>query len=231
MDFISEHELPEAWRDQKPTDPVTSLAIDAFEGAVAARFENGKLKIRGYFVPTSNFWIEKAGELLRSRNAEPPVDSSVKKNLHLKPSQVDQVGVNVEELPERTIETEVRREEQPASTLTIPPDKQSPTELKPEHSYPPTQRLAAATADGPHCHALGEKCRYSTCKEKGACLTQATRGYKAWDTRIQCEIRRAAENGEIITTQEARRRSGARKRRYRSHMAVDGERQTIRRRT
>ena len=57
MDFISEHELPEAWRDRKASDPVSRVAVDAFEVVLAARFENGMFKVRGYFVPGSNFWI------------------------------------------------------------------------------------------------------------------------------------------------------------------------------
>jgi hypothetical protein len=90
MDFLSEYELPETWRAHDDTDPGSRVAVDGLEIALAARFENGKVKIRGYFVPGPNFWIGRADELLRSRRAEPLVDSSFKKNLHATPSEVDQ---------------------------------------------------------------------------------------------------------------------------------------------
>ena len=236
MDFISEHELPEAWRDRKASDPVSRVAVDAFEVVLAARFENGKFKVRGYFVPGSNFWIGRAGELLRSRGIEPNGDSSLEKNLQEEPSAPDQAAVAVENVPAWAIETEARSQERP-------------TLIEQEHSPPPTQGLAvtiqadplstvienrppasgsAATeprkieADGPPvCHEFGGQCRYATCREKGQCLTQATRGLKAWDRRIRYEIRRASENGEIITPQEARRRTGARWRNPHPTIVVD----------
>src|SRR5262249_48837466 len=83
----------------------------------------------------------------------------------------------------------------------------------------------------PVCRALHGECIYATCKEKGQCLMRATRGHKACAVRVQNQIRSAAKNGEIITPQEARRRSGARRRRIGLTVAVDGERQTIRRQT
>jgi hypothetical protein len=88
--FLSEYELPETWRAHDDTDPGSRVAVDGLEIALAARFENGKVKIRGYFVPGPKFWIGRADELLRSRPAEPLVDSSIKKNLHATPSEVDE---------------------------------------------------------------------------------------------------------------------------------------------
>jgi hypothetical protein len=85
--FVSEYELPEAWRGHEDTDPTSHVAVDAVEVALAARFDKGKLKIRGYFVPGPNFWIGRADELLRSRSAEPSLDSFFK-NLHPKPAVV-----------------------------------------------------------------------------------------------------------------------------------------------
>ena len=244
MDFISEHELPEAWRDRKASDPVSRVAVDAFEVVLAVRFENGMFKVRGYFVPGSNFWIGKADELLRSRGIEPNGDSSLKKNLQEEPCAPDQAAVAVENVPARAIETEARSQERP-------------TLIEQEHSPPPTQGLAVTTqadplstvienrppasgsaateprkieADGPPvCHEFGGQCRYVTCGEKGQCLTRATRGHKAWDKRIQDEIRRASENGEIITPQEARRRTGARWRNRHPTTAVDQRRHLGRR--
>jgi hypothetical protein len=242
MDFVSEHELPEAWRDYRPTDPVICSELDAFEVALAARFENGRLKLRGYFVPGSDFWIGKAGELLRSRAVDPNRDSSLKKNPE-EPCAHDQVTVTVENVPDRAIEMEARSQER------------RPTLIEQQHSPPPTQGLAVTTHADPSytaiekrppgstsaateprkikvdappvCRALHEECIYATCKEKGQCLMRATRGHKAWAVRVQHQIWSAAKNGEIITPQEARRRSGARRRRIGRTVAVDGERQTI----
>lgn len=221
--FISEHELPEVWRDHKATDPGTRVAADAFEVALAARFENGKFKIRGYFVPGSHFWIREANELLRSRGVDPNGDSSLRKNPPEEPCAPDPIPATVENVPDRAIDMDARSQEQ----LTL---------IEQHHSPPPAQGLAVTTeahlsstviensssalaltaaepskikADGPPvCEALGRKCQYVTCKERGRCLKRATRGYKAWDRRIQHQIRLASEHGEIITPQEARRRIG-----------------------
>jgi hypothetical protein len=245
MDFISEYELPEAWRDHKASDPASRVAVDAFEVVLAARFENSKFRVRGYFVPRSSFWIGKADEFLRSRAVDPNRDSSLKKNTE-EPCAPDQVTVTVENVPDRAIEMEVSSQERP-------------TLIEQQYSAPPVQGFAVTTqadplytaiekrlpgstsaaaeprkieADVPPvCRALHEECIYATCTEKGHCLMRATRGHKAWAVRVQHQIRSAAKNGEIITPQEARKRSGARRRRIGRTLAVDGEQQTIRRPT
>ena len=136
MDFISEHELPEAWRDRKARDPVSRVAVEAFEVVLAARFENGKFKVRGYFVPGSNFWIGKADELVRSRGIEPNGDSSLKKNLQEEPCAPDQAAVAVENVPAWATETEARTQERP-------------TLIEQQHSPPPAQGPAVTTQADP----------------------------------------------------------------------------------
>jgi hypothetical protein len=115
---------------------VSRVAVDAFEVVLAARFENGMFKVRGYFVPGSNFWIGRADELLRSRGIELNGDSSLKKNLQEEPCAPDQAAVAVENVPARAIETEARSQERP-------------TLIEQEHSPPPTQRLAVTTQADP----------------------------------------------------------------------------------
>jgi hypothetical protein len=239
LGFIIEYELPEAWRDHEDTDPVTRVAADAFEVALAARFEKGKVKIRGYFVPRPNFWIGKADELLRSRSAEPPLASSFEKNFHAKPSEVDEATDGVDESLNSQIDEEPLAEgaavrddaehlERPASpSIGARPRPQDSTEavidkssLTPDRVEPPKLQDFGALV----CRALGGRCRHKTCGQRRHCL--AARGTKAWATRIRHQIWDAKEKGEIISHEEAHTRVGARMRRRSRKTAADGEWQT-----
>jgi hypothetical protein len=256
MDFVSEYELPEAWRDHEDTDPVSRVGVDGFEVGLAARFEKGKVKIRGYFVPSPNFWIATADELLRSRSAQPPLDSSFKKNLHPKPSEVGEATDGVDESLDSKIDDEplierpaTRDNEERFERPALPSIGARPSS---QNLTPPAKGLAAITPAQPS----------STIIEKGSSTLDrvmiepseihdggwlvcdafggrcrhtkcgerrhclAKRGRKAWETRISRQIWRAKENGEIINHEEARTRVAARMRRRSGKTAADGERQT-----
>jgi hypothetical protein len=182
----------------QPNDLSRSLVALDQNSTIIAVVE---LSQSSWFVPGPNFWIGKADELLSSRRAEPPLDSSFKKNLHPKPSVVGEAtdggheSLNSRNDDEPLTEGGAARGyeedlERPVSPASEPlPHPQDSTEAVTDKSSLTSDRVEPPKLqDGGAlvCRALGGRCRHKTCGQRRHCL--AKRGRKAWETRIRHQI-------------------------------------------